>query len=867
MSTVRSFFRSFSGGLVTPEFWGQIGDAKFQTGLAECRNFIVQPHGPISNRPGTQFVRATKLSSSGLSVRLIPFEFSADQTLVLEFGAGYVRFHTEGATLEASPGVAYEIVTPYQQDDLMDLHHVQSADVLTIVHPNYPPKELRRYGALDWRLVDVAFGPALPAPATTTATATTATSPSNTRDYVYRVTALTAGGDESFAGPSATCVNNLDQTGAFNVITFAQVPGAARYNVYLQDNGLFGLIGSTDGLAFRDDSIAPDLARTPPSADNPFTPPGAILSVPVTAGGSNYSTIIDGGKITAVSVSNKGEFPSTSTVTATVTDPTGTGAVLSVQTERKGSSLLSGGGNRRVARIVVVSPGSGYTNPTVVITVTGGFVTQPVAVATTEAARPRQVGLTVTEASGTGAELTATVVGGAITAINVVKGGQGYTSPTVTISDAAGGSGATLGAPVVGTEGDYPGATAYFEQRRLFAGTLRKPQSFWATRTGTEANLNASIPPIASDALAFRIAARQVNRILHIVPLTSLMLLTGSTEFRVDSAGGALSPADPPAVLPQSYIGASNVSPLIVNNNILFAAARGGHVREMAYNDGAGGYITGDLSLRAPHLFDNKQVVALSYGKAPIPLVWAVSTDGRLLGLTYVPEQQIGAWHVHDTGDGDQFLDVCVIPEGDRDVVYVAVRRQVGGVGQVYIERMASRTFTTLADAVFVDSSLTYRGAPATTITGLGHLEGRTVSILADGGVHPQLVVTGGQITLDEPASVVTVGLPIEADAQTLPMVLEGMSAFGQGRAKNLTQVILRVDRSSGVSAGPTFDKLTEYKQRANEPMGTPPDLVTDEIAIRLSPSWQNGGQVCVRQDEPLPLTIVAMALEAAVAG
>lgn len=859
MSTVRSFFRSFSGGAVAPEFWGQIADAKFQTGLAECRNFTVLPHGPVENRPGTQFVARTKLSDTGLPVRLVPFEFSREQTLVLEFGPGYIRFITQGAMVEVSAGVPYEVATPYQQAELFDLHYVQSADVLTLVHPNHPPKELRRYGATDWRLVDIVFAPALPAPTSPAAVATTAPSPSNLRTYAYKVTAVASDGDESFASTGVTCDNNLDQTGAYNTINWAGVAGAARYNVYARDNGLYGYIGTTDGsvgATFRDENIAPDLSRTPPSMESPFTPGGGILSVPVTAGGSGYRSALTGGNITAVTVTDAGLFPADSPPTASISDVTGSGATLQVVTREAFT------GTHLVAEVRVISGGSGYSNPAVVFSPAG-----PTAAATATLVVPKDVVLTVTDATGSGAVLTATVVAGAITAVNVINPGKGYTAPTITISDPAGGSGATFGSAVLGVAGDYPGAVSYFEQRRLLAGTLRKPQNFWMTRTGTESNLQASVPTRDDDAISFRIAARQVSRVLHAVPLSTLVLLTGSAEYRVASSdGGPLTPTTV-SVVPQSYVGANNVQPALVNNNVLFAAARGGHLRELAYNNDAQGYLTGDLCLRAPHLFDGLQIMDMAYAKAPVPTVWCVGSNGELRGLTYVPEQAVGAWHHHDTGNGDKFLSVCAVTEGDEDVVYVAVARTVGGVLRTYIERFASRAFTDTADAVFVDSSLTYRGSPATTFSGLDYLEGRTVSILADGGEHPQRVVTGGEVELDEAASVVTVGLPIEADVKTLPMVLEGMGAFGQGRPKNANQVVLRVYRSSGMKAGPSFDKLVELKQRSNEPMGTAPDLVTDEVSIALRPTWQNGGQVCVRQAAPLPLTIVAMALEADAAG
>ena len=213
-SNIRTILRSFAGGEITPEMYGRIDDAKFQTGLALCRNFIVAPHGPVANRGGTAFVREVKTRAKRTVLRA--FSYSTTQTMVLEFGEGYIRFHTQGATLLAGtpaaydgvtayvvgdmfsqggvnyyviapatgqaapnatyyyplPSVAYEIPTPYLEADLFDIHYVQSADVLTLVHPNYPPKELRRMGATKWVLSDLSFVSSLTAPTSPTAVAT-----------------------------------------------------------------------------------------------------------------------------------------------------------------------------------------------------------------------------------------------------------------------------------------------------------------------------------------------------------------------------------------------------------------------------------------------------------------------------------------------------------------------------------------------------------------------------------------------------------------------------------------------------------------------------------------------------------------------
>jgi hypothetical protein len=679
MSGLRKLTMSFAGGEVTPEFWGQIGDAKFQTGLATCRNMLVLPHGPVANRPGFAYVNTVKTPAK--KTRVLPFTYNTTQTMVLEFGDQSIRFHTQGATL-LNGAVPYEVATPYLGADLFDLHFVQSADVLTICHPSYAPRELRRLGALNWTLTAIGFVSSLATPGAPTVTPTGAGS----TVYSYVVTSVgTTGLEESAASGAGSGTGNLLVSGQFMTVTWAST-GAARYNVYKQSNGLFGYVGQTDGLTFKDDNITANLGKTPPIVNNPF-------------------------------------------------------------------------------------------------------------------------------------------------------------------------SGA----------GQYPGAVSYFEQRRCFAGSINEPQNLRMSRSGTESNLTYSIPTRDDDAINIRVAAREANTIRHIVPLANLVLLTGAAEWRVTSINSdAITPTSI-SVKPQSYIGANNVQPLIVNNNILYAAARGGHMREMAFNYQAGGYITGDLSLRAPHLFDGMDIVDMAYSKAPQPLVWAVSSGGKLLGLTYVPEQQVGAWHQHDT-DGT-IESCCVVAEGGEDVLYIVVLRLINGSYTRYIERMRTRMFATPADAFFVDCGATYSGAPATVISGLTWLEGKTVSVLGDGAVFPQKVVTGGSIALEQACSTVQVGLPITADVQTLPLSAQIDASYGQGRLKNINKVWLRVYKSSGVFAGPSLDRLVQFKQRTTEAYGSAPTLKTDELEISLEPSWQQGGQIFVRQSDPLPLTLVSMTVEAALGG
>lgn len=413
--------------------------------------------------------------------------------------------------------------------------------------------------------------------------------------------------------------------------------------------------------------------------------------------------------------------------------------------------------------------------------------------------------------------------------------------------------------------GYYPAAVGYFEQRRVFAGWSNGPQNLLATRSGTESNTNYHIPTVADDRIAFRVAAREASAIRHIVPLQEMILLTATNEFRVASGdGGALTGANV-SVKPQSYLGANNVQPVVVGRAILYAQASGGRVREMTYaGPYYGYYTTNDISLMAPHLFDYFNVVDMAFARAPYPILWCVNDQGALLGMTYIPDQQISAWHRHDT-DGT-FESCCVISEEGEDKLYVIIKRTIGGATKRYVERMHTREMATQSDAFFVDCGATYSGAPVSTVSGLTWLEGKTVSILGDGAVMPPQVVTGGAVALQSPCSKVQVGLPITADLQTLPLAI-ATPDFGQGRPKNVNKVFLRAVHSSGIYAGPDSSHLTPYKQRSTEPYGSPPNWIEDEVEIVLDNAWSTGGQVFIRQSDPLPLTLVSATIEVAIGG
>ena len=764
---MKTLLRSFAGGEITPELAGRLDLVAYQTGLSLCRNFITLPHGPAARRPGFEFIRAA--GDSTRAVRLIPFSFSATQTVVLEFGHLYIRFHIDGGTL-LDPGTSlpYQITSTYASADLFDLHYAQSADIITITHPSYPARELARNGATDWTLTDISFAAPSVVPTGISATPVTPAATGSYSTSYYVVTAVQADGvTESLASVRAGASNNLTVQGNHNEITWTGVDGAARYNVYKLRGGTYGYIG-----------------QVPPIA----------------------------GSTVALATMTQGiAFVASKTVTANTTGAHGFTTGDHVLIEGTDHAWMDG-----------------YFQVTVVDTDTFTYVCSKKTVATS-----------------TGG--TASIPSLSLTDDNVLADtNRSPPEDIIALNSAA---------------GDYPSATTYHEQRRWFAGTDEKPQVLFATRTATEANLTSSIPAQEADGMELRVANAQYNQIRHLVPLSDLIALTAGGEFRIYAEGAPAVTPTSVTIKPQGYAGSSNVQPVVTSGSILYVQAQGSRVRELAYNWESNAYRTLDISIMAPHRFNGHTIGQLAFSRAPDPLLWAVRDDGVLLGLTYLPDQKVFGWHAHDT-DGT-FESVCVVAEDNEDVLYAVVRRTIGASQLRYVERLHTRMFTAQEDAFFVDSGLTYNGTPVTTLSGLTHLEGKTVQILADGAVEAEQVVTSGAITLGTAASVVHVGLGFTSDLRTLPLTIEGMQGAGQGTMKNVNKVHLRVSQSSLVKAGPSFDRLHEYPARAiTDPYGSPPALRDGELSLSIDPAWNTDAAICVRQDLPVPLTVLSMTLD-----
>lgn len=402
----------------------------------------------------------------------------------------------------------------------------------------------------------------------------------------------------------------------------------------------------------------------------------------------------------------------------------------------------------------------------------------------------------------------------------------------------------------------FPTCAGFFEDRLVFAGSKAEPQTFWASKTGDYYNFGTSIPALDNDAITATINGGQMNGIKAIIAFGEMILLTAGGEYKVTGNGKPITGEN---VLSQAqeYRGISDVLPVTVGSRIVYLQQQGNLIRDLAYSYDVDKYTGDDLNLLASHLFERHKITSMTYQQTPNSIVWCTRDDGVLLGLTYLKEQDVYAWHQHSTAHG-KFINVCAISGPQEDELYCVVERE----GNYYVERMVAREASTEPeDQYFVDSGITVSGNTKTNeVTGLDHLEGLEVAILADGNVQPMQTVTDGKITLKRAYSKIHVGLPIHAEMQTLPLEFNAEDGTFMSRKKRVSALMAMFKDSRGGLYGIGDGPKNEFKWRSTEKWGDPIALFTGKKKMPVpQANWNETVMVTISQEDPLPLTILSL--------
>lgn len=410
-----------------------------------------------------------------------------------------------------------------------------------------------------------------------------------------------------------------------------------------------------------------------------------------------------------------------------------------------------------------------------------------------------------------------------------------------------------------GGDQKFPRAVAFYEQRLYFAGTVGQPQTLFGSVSADFENMTPGTND--DDAVTFTIASDQVNVIKHLLPARFLQILTTSAEFTL-SGGAGNEPVSPTNVnvLRETTFGSSGVRPLRAASSTIIIQKGQEKVKEITFDDRQDGLAGVDLTILADHI-TRGGLSDMVWQQEPELILWFVHTDGRLIGLTYDRANNAVGWHTHPLGGSATVESITAIPSGSEDQVYLSVKRTINSATVRHIVYLKSVNFgTDINDAFFLDSGLTYSGGATTTVSGLHHLEGETVSVLADGSAHADQTVSGGSITLDRSSSKVHIGYNYTSLLQTLRMEAGAEDGVSQGKIKRIHGVTARFLDTVGAEIGTDTTNLDRIPFRdSSMDMDTAVPMFSGDKEISFPSGYDNDAKVMIRQNQPLPMTVLAI--------
>ncbi len=410
----------------------------------------------------------------------------------------------------------------------------------------------------------------------------------------------------------------------------------------------------------------------------------------------------------------------------------------------------------------------------------------------------------------------------------------------------------------------YPAAVAFFENRIVYGGTANDPQKIWPSATDDYEDFDDDV----QDDDSFDLAITSTNDIRWIEALDALAIGLSGDEWRIGSTRleEPLTPTNFNAKQ-QTTHGSADLQAVKVNNVVLFVDYTSRRVREFTFNADRQQYVAPDLTELAEHITASG-IVGMAYQKSPDSILWCWLRDGSLISQTYQRAQNVVAWARHPLQTDALVESAAVIPGDAEDEIWLAVVRTIGGETVRYIERMRPRAFATQADAFFVDSGLSGDGqGGATTFSGLDHLEGETVSILGDGAVFPEQVVTDGSITIASEVEKVSVGLPYRYVLQPLRIEIGTQRGASRASLKNIPELGLSLLDTLGLQYGDSLDDLHTIDWRTTEPYDDPPEMFTGDKQVALDGGFSLDIPIVLSGADPLPCTIRAITAKIEVTG
>tara|TARA_R100001594_G_scaffold26371_2_gene51152 strand:+ start:10014 stop:12764 length:2751 start_codon:yes stop_codon:yes gene_type:complete len=907
MSRVSTIKTNWTAGELSKDLFGRVDITKYQNGAETLENFIVQPHGGITRRPGTRFVKEVKTSSA--KTRLIPFEFSTTQAYIIEFGNLYVRFYKDqGSILEANKTIsgatqANPCVVTATSHGYSNGDEIYIASVVGMTELNGKYYKIKNKTTNTFELTDIDD-------ANINSSAFTAYGSGGTAARVYTVTTTYQTAD----------LFDLQFAQSADVLYIAHPSYTPRKLTRTgHTSWTISDITFTDG-PYQDENIT-TTTLTPSHTSGSSRTITASATTGVN-GGDGFQTT-DVGRI--ISIGHQAAAWAASTAYAVGDVKRNSGNVY--ECLKAGDSAGSGGP-------------SGEGDEIVDNECTWKFLRD----------------------------------GGIQWGYATVTGRTSTTEVTVTVNATFGGTTAEtkwrLGS-FSDTTG-FPAAVAFYEQRLFWAGSTEQPQTLWGSKSGDYENHTPGT--LNDDPTIYTLATDQVNVIRWLSPGKVMAIGTVGGEFIISGSttADALTPTNV-RVVREGTRGSANHTPIRIDNVVVFIQRQKRKIREFAYLFDNDSYQSPDLTILSNQV-SKGGITEIAYQQEPSTVIWGVKADGQLVGMTYLRDQKVIAWHRHKIGGysgtctitvsdyaniaagttliftksngeevtftsttgtagtdefrtqtnnnttadniytainahadftvanpaaavvtveettragagpltvvssdttrlttTDQAISIveslAIIPSATtgEEELWMIVQRTINGTTRRYIEYLSNQfdidEDQAKADAFFVDSGLTYSSTATASISGLDHLEGEAISILGDGSVYTKRNVSSGAITSIDPTVVkAQIGLTQQCTMKTLRPEAGGDDGTAQGKIKRDFELTLRLIDTLGGKVGPTSTELDEIIFRTgSDPMDSSPPLFTGDKQIKLRGGWETTGQMLYINDEPLPVHITAL--------
>lgn len=834
---------AFIAGEISPTLYGRTDLTKYDLALAEALNFFVDFRGGLSSRPGSEFVDIVHLGDK--KTRTFKFAFAPDiaNSYVLLFGDHYIRFYQDGGVV-LSGGVPYEVATPFGENDLEGLVVEQYRDLVRITSMAFPIYNLIRHDHTDWELAQESVSPYIPGITITSATKSAAGSAST----IFVVTKVLADGTESAAGPPFLVTNmiNYSATEGAASINWAADPDAIWYNVYrsviattetLSSGSPVGYIGRAHGTKFTDTNIIPDFTNVPPTYNNPFAP-GAIEKVVVTAAGAGYADFSTG-----VSAGGGSTF--------------------------RGQAIVAGGG---VTNVVTQYGGQGYSSPVIAFAGAGAGAAAIATVRPLTGTYPALSAIFQQRQIYAASENNPITIWG-----SRIRQFSNFASSDFVLDNDS--FEFTLDSNAVA-----PIRHLIVTRGGLLAMTQN---DVWLLNGGS-----ANAPLTPTNALAEPQSYTGVSALRPIVINSDLLFVEGKGHavrvLTYNDIYKAYSSEDKSILASHLFGQGKDIirwgfqeSPYkvvwavredgallaftTVKTEDVFAwtpcQTKGKVVDLVVLQEGLEDrvYITVVRKINGVYTKFLERLNLRQY--LNIEDAWCVDC-GLSLNANY-PNGTITFFHNLTTDVWTAQTSVPLIAAvGDFIRGANGIFKITAGSGTNYTLEMFAEPTNFIPENNEQETFAVPQGEwtcdhPTSTLSGLDHLEGETVSILGDGNVFVPQKVIGGTIHLDHAVTRAIVGLPFTCRAKTLPVIVP--NAAIESKRKRVVGIGIRLDKSRGIKIGPSEDRLQPLRERTTEGYGIPTRMVNGMKYQLTFSEWNEEGQTIFQQTDPLPVNILSL--------